>query len=249
MPRKRSRTLTDAEHRIMEVLWNKGSATVAEVVEALSGKDGTAYTTILTMMRILHEKGYLSCSKEGRAHTYTPRVDRTTAARKAVRQVLAKFFAGSPGELVLSFLRDEEISPEELDELKKRFLERTSQRNECRTRHVVQSAPRRAVQRQDIGAANASHRKATPANRARPGEDRAGQTRIRTQTLRRSQAKALDSFLAARAPSYARSSLSSYGRVKLCATSERLFERGRRDAPCARLRSKRFRLPTLRQTI
>ena len=123
MPRKKSLTLTDAELRIMEVLWQRGSATVAEVAEALAGKDGTAYTTILTLMRILRAKGYLSCHKEGRAHVFSPKVDREDAARKAVRQVLTKFFAGSPGELVLSFLRDEELSPEELDELKRKILE------------------------------------------------------------------------------------------------------------------------------
>jgi BlaI family penicillinase repressor len=123
MARKQSRTLTDGEHRIMEVLWQKGSATVADVAEALAGEDGTAYTTILTMMRILREKGYLRCRKEGRAHVYSPRVDRDTAARKAVRQLLGKFFSGSPGELVLSFLRDEDLSPDELEELKKKILE------------------------------------------------------------------------------------------------------------------------------
>jgi predicted transcriptional regulator len=123
MARKKSLTLTDAEHRIMEVLWTKGSASVAEVAEALAGKDGSAYTTILTLMRILREKGYLTCNRQERAHVFTPRVDRDAAARKAVRQLLTKFFAGSPGELVLSFLRDEELSPEELDQLKKRIRE------------------------------------------------------------------------------------------------------------------------------
>jgi predicted transcriptional regulator len=121
MARTKSRTLTDAELRIMEVLWDKGSATVAEVAETLAGKDGSAYTTILTMMGILRVKGYLSCRKRGRAHVYTPRVAREDAARKAVRQLLTKFFAGSPGELVLSFLRDEAISPEELDALKRQI--------------------------------------------------------------------------------------------------------------------------------
>jgi BlaI family penicillinase repressor len=121
MARKKSRTLTDGEHRIMEVIWEKGEATVADVVEALSGKD--AYTTILTMMRILTVKGYLTCRKDGRAHIFVPKVDRGTAARKAVRQLLAKFFDNSPGELVLSFLREEDLSPEELDELKKKILE------------------------------------------------------------------------------------------------------------------------------
>ncbi len=121
MARKSSNTLTDGEHRIMEVLWRLGSATVAEVAEELEGKDGSAYTTVLTMMRIMHEKGYLTCRKDNRAHVFTPKVNRETAARKAVRQLLTKFFSGSPEELVLSFLRDEEISPEELDELKRRI--------------------------------------------------------------------------------------------------------------------------------
>ena len=121
MPRRKTNTLTNAEHRIMEVIWARGSATVSDVVEALQGKD--AYTTILTLMRILKAKGYLSSRKEGRAHVFTPRVDRGTVARKAVHQLLAKFFDGSPGELVLSFLREEEITPEELDELKQKILD------------------------------------------------------------------------------------------------------------------------------
>jgi BlaI family penicillinase repressor len=123
MARKKSATLTDAEHRIMEIVWKNGSASVADVAGALSGENGAAYTTILTLMRILRAKGYLTCRKSGRAHIYSPRVDREAAARKAVRQLLAKFFAGSPGELVLSFLREEEISPEELDELKRKIRE------------------------------------------------------------------------------------------------------------------------------
>lgn len=114
----------------MEVLWTMGSGTVADVAEALEGKDGTAYTTILTMMRILRQKGYLTCRKQGRAHVYRPRVERDAAARKAVRQLLAKFFSGSPGELVLSFLRDEDLSPEELDALKRKIQETDDPPNE-----------------------------------------------------------------------------------------------------------------------
>lgn len=121
MPRKKSSSLTDAEHRIMEVLWAKGSASVAEVVDALAGEDGTAYNTILTLMRILRDKGYLITRKEGRAHIYAPAVQRDAAARNAVRQLLGKFFSNSPGELVLSFLREEELTPAELDELKRKI--------------------------------------------------------------------------------------------------------------------------------
>lgn len=120
MPRKKATMLTNAEHRIMEVIWARGSATVAEVVEALDGKD--AYTTILTLIRILKAKGYLSSRKEGRAFVFKPTVDRDTVARKATHQLLSKFFAGSPSELVLSFLRDEELTPEELDQIKETIL-------------------------------------------------------------------------------------------------------------------------------
>jgi BlaI family transcriptional regulator, penicillinase repressor len=120
MPRKKATMLTNAEHRIMEVIWARGCATVAEVVEALKGKD--AYTTILTLIGILKAKGYLSRRKEGRAHVFTPTVDRDTVARKAAHQLLSRFFAGSPSELVLSFLRDEELTPEELDQIKEKIL-------------------------------------------------------------------------------------------------------------------------------
>jgi BlaI family penicillinase repressor len=120
MPRKKATMLTNAEHRIMEVIWARGSATVAEVVEALKGKD--AYTTILTLIGILRAKGYLYRRKQGRAHVFMPAVDRDTVARKAAHQLLTRFFAGSPSELVLSFLRDEELTPEELDEIKEKIL-------------------------------------------------------------------------------------------------------------------------------
>jgi BlaI family penicillinase repressor len=121
MARKKATMLTNAEHRIMEVIWARGSATVAEVVEALHGKD--AYTTILTLIRILKAKGYLSSRKEGRAFVFTPSVDRHTVARKATHQLLSKFFADSPSELVLTFLRDEELTPQELDHIKKKILD------------------------------------------------------------------------------------------------------------------------------
>ena len=83
-----------------------------------------------SMMRILTAKGYLATRKEGRAHVFTPRVDRDTAARKAVRQLLRKFFSGSPSELVLSFLREEELTPEELEEIKQKITDLGDDRNE-----------------------------------------------------------------------------------------------------------------------
>jgi len=128
MPRKKNLTLTNGEHRIMEVIWAKGSATVADVVEALKGED--AYTTILTLMRILKDKGYLTSRKEGRAFVFVPKVDRDTVAKKAVNQLLSKFFAGSPSELVLSFLREEELTPGELDAIKRKIMDSGKERHE-----------------------------------------------------------------------------------------------------------------------
>src|SRR5690348_13772552 len=128
MPRKKFLTLTNAEHRIMEVIWARGSATVAEVVEALKGRD--AYTTILTLMRILKEKGYMSTRKEGSAYKFALRVDRDTTARKAVHQHLEKFFACCRCELVLSFLREEELTAAELEVIKQKILESGDERDE-----------------------------------------------------------------------------------------------------------------------
>ena len=85
MARPKSSTLTDSEHRIMEVLWDQGESTVGDVADTLEGKPGSAYNTVLIMMRILHEKGYLKYRKEGRAHYYKPIVNRHTAARNAVQ--------------------------------------------------------------------------------------------------------------------------------------------------------------------
>jgi predicted transcriptional regulator len=128
MPRKKPNMLTNAELRIMEVIWAKGSATVAEVVEALKGVD--AYTTILTLMRILKAKGYLSSRKEGRAFVFLPEVDRDTVARTAVNQLVSRFFGGSPGELVLSFLREEQLTPGELAEIKRQILQSNDEGHE-----------------------------------------------------------------------------------------------------------------------
>lgn len=109
----------------MEVIWRNGSATVAQVADAFHGKEGSAYTTVLTMMRILRKKGYLTCVKRGRAHVFTPRINRHTAARKALQRLLGKFFDDSPGELVLNFLRHEDLNAQEIEELKRTILKTT----------------------------------------------------------------------------------------------------------------------------
>jgi predicted transcriptional regulator len=116
--RKKSLTLTEAELPIMEVLWEKGVATVGEVAEGLSKDRPVAYNTVLTLMRILERKGYVQHTKDGRAFVYQPVVDRGEASRTAVRQLLNRFFNDSPELLVLNLLRDENIDQQEIERLR-----------------------------------------------------------------------------------------------------------------------------------
>lgn len=116
MARKKSPNLTDAELRLMDVIWEKGAATVSDVAEALPRELGLAYNTVLTTMRILEEKGFLrhTKSKEGRAFVYRAVVGREEASRTAVRQLVSRFFRNSPELLVLNLIEDEELSRKEL---------------------------------------------------------------------------------------------------------------------------------------
>lgn len=123
MPRKPSETLTEAELRIMQVLWQKGSGTVQQILDALPGSPALAYNTILTTIRILERKGYVEHAKDGRAHVYTPLVAQEEATRSAVRQLVNRFFRNSHEDLVLNILEDRGVDPEELDRLR-RMLER-----------------------------------------------------------------------------------------------------------------------------
>ena len=118
MARKQSATLTEAELPIMEILWQKGSAVVTEVVEALPNSP-VAYNTVLTTLRILERKGYVRHTKEGRAFVYHPVVERGEASRKAVRNVIKRFFNDSPELLILNVLEDEQMDEKELERLKK----------------------------------------------------------------------------------------------------------------------------------
>lgn len=116
MARKKSTSLTDAELRLMEVIWQRGESTVADVAEAVPH---LAYSTVLTTLRILEEKGYLTHTKDRRAFVYAPVVDRTEASRSAVRHLLTRFFGNRADLLVLNMIEDEAISSAELDRLKK----------------------------------------------------------------------------------------------------------------------------------
>jgi BlaI family transcriptional regulator, penicillinase repressor len=124
VPRRQSRTLTEAELRIMNVLWLKGSGTVQLIMDFLSQKTPLAYNSVLTTIRVLERKGYVRHSKDGRAHVYAPLVGQQEATRSEIRNLVGRFFENSHKQLVLNILEDRSIEAEELDRLRE-MLERS----------------------------------------------------------------------------------------------------------------------------
>src|SRR5258708_18630068 len=106
VPRRKSETLTEAELRLMDVLWQKGSATVQQVLNALPEKPALAYNSVLTTIRVLENKGYLEHVKDGRAHIYKPLMEREEATRSEIRHLVGRFFKNSHELLVLNVLED-----------------------------------------------------------------------------------------------------------------------------------------------
>ncbi len=119
MARKRSLTLTDAESRVMSVLWQRETATVGDVVAALRQERVVTYSTVQTILRILETKGYVTHEKVARAFVYRPAVDERQARQRALKHLAARLFNGSPSLLVLNVLEDEAIDRTELRRLKK----------------------------------------------------------------------------------------------------------------------------------
>jgi predicted transcriptional regulator len=117
MARSKSPALTDAEARVMAVLWERQTATVADVVSALRKRPVT-YSTVQTILRILETKGYVAHDKVDRAFVYKPIVDQAAARRRALRHLVGRLFDGSPSLLVSNVLQDETIDPGELKRLK-----------------------------------------------------------------------------------------------------------------------------------
>jgi predicted transcriptional regulator len=116
VPPKQSPTLTDAELRIMDVLWRRGSGTVQQVMDGLPPT--LAYNSILTTIRILEKKGYVKHVKDGRAYLYEPVVGREEASRSAIRHLVGRFFRDSHEALILNILENESIDAEELTRLR-----------------------------------------------------------------------------------------------------------------------------------
>jgi BlaI family transcriptional regulator, penicillinase repressor len=117
MPRKKSPVLTDHELRLMEVLWRDGRATVAEVVEGLAPPPLT-YSTVLTTLRTLEQKGHIAHEEVGRAFVYRPLVERSDAAKSAVGYLLSRFYGDSPGALAVTLLDDARLGDDDLAKIR-----------------------------------------------------------------------------------------------------------------------------------
>lgn len=129
MPPKQSATLTEAELRIMDVLWRKGSGTVQQVLDRLAST--LAYNSVLTTIRTLEKKGQVKHVKDGRAHVYEPVIGRQEATRSEIRHLVGRFFRNSHEALVLNILQDEAIDAEKLKRLRE-MLERSDTRGDLK---------------------------------------------------------------------------------------------------------------------
>jgi BlaI family penicillinase repressor len=119
-------SFTDRELDVMAVLWRNGSGTVTEVRDALD--DTFAYTTVLTVLRTLEEKGYISHVAEGKAHRYVPVVSQDAAGQSAISRVLDKIFDGSSELLLTQLVSDRNLDAAELRRLRKLLDDRLSKR-------------------------------------------------------------------------------------------------------------------------
>ena len=128
MARKKSPNLTEAELRLIDVVWEKDEATVSEVAEALPRELGLAYNTVLTTMRILEEKGHTQHEQDGPRYVYRPSIGRDRASVSALRHLVRTFFDGSREQVVAALLDDStsQLSDEELDRLS-RLIDRARQ--------------------------------------------------------------------------------------------------------------------------
>jgi predicted transcriptional regulator len=129
VPPKQSATLTEAELRIMDVLWLKGSGTVQQVLDWLPS--ALAYNSVLTTIRILEKKGHLKHVKDGRAHIYEPVMGREEATRSEIRHLVSRFFRNSHEALVLNILQDEAIDATDLQRLRE-MLEQSNSRSDVK---------------------------------------------------------------------------------------------------------------------
>ena len=120
MPRQKTREqpLTPLELEIMNVLWETGPANVQTVQARIKGRD-LAYTTVQTMLNVLHRKGKVKRQLKDRAYRYRPVLSRQSAVTQAVGDMLDRFFGGSADSLVLNLVETRQLTPEKLEQIQK----------------------------------------------------------------------------------------------------------------------------------
>jgi predicted transcriptional regulator len=117
MARKKSDILTPAEQRVMDAIWTLERGTISDVHAIVSRTVPSAYTTVMTVLKVLDGKGYVLAHREGRALVYEAAVSRQTAQSQALLHVVGQFFAGSRTALAQHLLRQEDMSRAELKSL------------------------------------------------------------------------------------------------------------------------------------
>jgi BlaI family penicillinase repressor len=115
--RRRSTTLTEQELEIMKIVWERDHSTVRDVYEALLERRKVAYTTVMTMMKILEQKKYLKKTMTDRAHVYRPAQPKGQVIGDMVRDFINRVFNGSAEPLLVHLVREHDLSPEELEEI------------------------------------------------------------------------------------------------------------------------------------
>jgi BlaI family transcriptional regulator, penicillinase repressor len=115
--RRRSPTLTEQELEIMKIVWERETATVRDVYEAILERRKVAYTTVMTMMKILEHKKYLKKTLADRAYVYRPAQPKGQVIGDMVRDFVNRVFNGSAEPLLLHLVEEHDLSPEELEEI------------------------------------------------------------------------------------------------------------------------------------
>ncbi|WP_412563635.1 BlaI/MecI/CopY family transcriptional regulator [Thalassobius sp. MITS945101] len=118
MPRRRSEMLTDVELELMIALWQIGSGSVRDVMDALSGDTKRAYTSVATILKILDDKGYVTAARKERSLIYTPAVERSDYEGKSLKNLSDSLFGGTPTALVARLVDNEELTDEMIQEIK-----------------------------------------------------------------------------------------------------------------------------------
>jgi predicted transcriptional regulator len=129
MPPRRSNTLTEAELRLMRLIWQCGECSVQDLVSAMPEEGRLAYTSVLTTIRILESKGYVDHRQDGRAFIYTARVAEQAAQQQEVRHMMSRFFENSRERLMLTLLGAGDVGTDELKRLKKALEEAETAQN------------------------------------------------------------------------------------------------------------------------